>query len=205
VLRQSKIGTTACSMGMSLRAFELIGDRGDTVTHHIRVILLWRDLREAACKSGVRPGILDSADQCPVNGTGSMAGDYADRARRWRARYRRDRGFLALLPMQLELSDEEAAPLLPLLNQTIAGDRYPLSPRIRVLPGIRASLPGALPARTTGGETVDGARARCGGATAGPAPRGINTPVLPPDLPPDCPVRDGIRRHQRRLAIGLSL
>jgi hypothetical protein len=47
--------------------------------------------------------------------------------------------------MQLELTDDEAAALLRLLNRTIADDRYPLSPRIRLLRGIQAKLPGALP------------------------------------------------------------
>jgi hypothetical protein len=45
--------------------------------------------------------------------------------------------------MQLELTDEEAGALLGLLNRTIENDRYPLSPRIRVLRDIRAKLPGA--------------------------------------------------------------
>jgi len=42
--------------------------------------------------------------------------------------------------MQLELTGEEAAALLRLLNRTIEDDRYPLSPRTRVLRGIRAKL-----------------------------------------------------------------
>jgi len=45
--------------------------------------------------------------------------------------------------MQLNLTDEEAAALLSLLNRLIADDRYPLSPRIRLLRAIRAKLPGA--------------------------------------------------------------
>ena len=45
--------------------------------------------------------------------------------------------------MQLDLTDEESAALLSLLNRVIADDRYPLSPRIRVLRAIRAKLPGA--------------------------------------------------------------
>jgi hypothetical protein len=45
--------------------------------------------------------------------------------------------------MQLELTDEEAGALLGLLNRMIENDRYPLSPRIRVLRDIRAKLPGA--------------------------------------------------------------
>jgi hypothetical protein len=44
---------------------------------------------------------------------------------------------------QLDLTDEEAAALLTALNRVIENDRYPLSPRIRVLRGIRANLPGA--------------------------------------------------------------
>ena len=47
--------------------------------------------------------------------------------------------------MQLDLTDEEAAALLSLLNRLIADDRYPLSPRIRLLRGIRAELPEAPP------------------------------------------------------------
>jgi hypothetical protein len=47
--------------------------------------------------------------------------------------------------MQLELTDDEAAALLRLLNQTIADDRFPLSPRIKTLRAIRAKLPGAPP------------------------------------------------------------
>jgi hypothetical protein len=35
--------------------------------------------------------------------------------------------------MQLDLTDEEAAALLALRNRTIENDRYPLSPRIRLL------------------------------------------------------------------------
>jgi len=47
--------------------------------------------------------------------------------------------------MQLDLTDEEAAALLRELNNIIEPDRYPLSPRIRMLRGIRAKLPGAPP------------------------------------------------------------
>jgi hypothetical protein len=47
--------------------------------------------------------------------------------------------------MQLDLTDEEAAALLRLLNRAIEDDRYPLSPRIRTLRHIRAKLPGAPP------------------------------------------------------------
>jgi hypothetical protein len=47
--------------------------------------------------------------------------------------------------MHLDLTDDEAAALLRLLNRTIADDRYPLSPRIRTLRAIRAKLPGAPP------------------------------------------------------------
>jgi len=38
--------------------------------------------------------------------------------------------------MQLDLTDEEAAALLSFLNRAIDDDRYPLSPRIRLLRGI---------------------------------------------------------------------
>jgi hypothetical protein len=47
--------------------------------------------------------------------------------------------------MQLDLTDEEAAALVRELNAIIDNDRYPLSPRIRMLRGIRAKLPGAPP------------------------------------------------------------
>jgi hypothetical protein len=45
--------------------------------------------------------------------------------------------------MQLDLTDEEAAALLRELNNIIENDRYPLSPRIRTLRGIRAKFPTA--------------------------------------------------------------
>jgi hypothetical protein len=38
--------------------------------------------------------------------------------------------------MQLDLTDEETLALLNLLTETIESDRYPLSPRIRVLRGV---------------------------------------------------------------------
>ena len=47
--------------------------------------------------------------------------------------------------MRLDLTDEEAAALLSLLNRVIADDRYPLSPRIRLLRAVHAKLPGAPP------------------------------------------------------------
>jgi hypothetical protein len=50
-----------------------------------------------------------------------------------------------LTGMQLDLTDGEAAALLALLNRAIEDDRYPLSPRVRVLRNIRAKLPGAPP------------------------------------------------------------
>ena len=49
--------------------------------------------------------------------------------------------------MQLELTDEKAAALLALLNRTIENDRYPLSPRIRVMRGIRGSCRARRPNR----------------------------------------------------------
>ena len=45
--------------------------------------------------------------------------------------------------MQLDLTDEEAAALLSLVNRAIDDDRYPLSPRVQLLRGIRAKLTGA--------------------------------------------------------------
>jgi hypothetical protein len=43
------------------------------------------------------------------------------------------------------LTDEEAAALFSLLNRAIDNDRYPLSPRVRTLRGIRAKFPAAPP------------------------------------------------------------
>jgi len=45
--------------------------------------------------------------------------------------------------MHLDLDDEETLALLNLLTEAIENDRYPFSPRIRVLRDIRARLPGA--------------------------------------------------------------
>ena len=42
--------------------------------------------------------------------------------------------------MNLDLSDEESASLLAELDRIIRGDRYPLSPRIRMLRAIRAKI-----------------------------------------------------------------
>jgi hypothetical protein len=47
--------------------------------------------------------------------------------------------------MQLDLTDEESEALLRELNAIIDNDRYPLSPRVRMLRQIRAKLPGAPP------------------------------------------------------------
>jgi hypothetical protein len=47
--------------------------------------------------------------------------------------------------MRLDLTDEEAAALLSLLNRVIDEDRYPLSPRVRTLRGIRAKFSTAPP------------------------------------------------------------
>ena len=53
-------------------------------------------------------------------------------------------GFLAVgFDMPLGVIDEEAAALLTGLNGIIEGDRYPVSPQIRVLRGIRAKFPTA--------------------------------------------------------------
>jgi hypothetical protein len=49
--------------------------------------------------------------------------------------------------MQLDLTDEESEALLRELNAIIENDRFPLSPRIRMLRQIRAKLPGAPPPR----------------------------------------------------------
>jgi len=42
--------------------------------------------------------------------------------------------------MQLDLSDDETAALLRELDHIIDGDRFPLSPRIRILSAIRDKL-----------------------------------------------------------------
>jgi hypothetical protein len=47
--------------------------------------------------------------------------------------------------MQLDLTEEESAALLRELNAIIESDRFPLSPRIRMLRQIRAKFPGAPP------------------------------------------------------------
>ena len=60
--------------------------------------------------------------------------------------------------MQLDLTDEEAAALLSLPNRVIADDRYPLSPRIRLLRAVRAKLPGRDTA--TAGKIADARRTK---------------------------------------------
>ena len=60
--------------------------------------------------------------------------------------------------MQLDLTDEEAAALLSLPNRVIADDRYPLSPRIRLLRAVRAKLPGR--ATATAGKIADARRTK---------------------------------------------
>ena len=62
--------------------------------------------------------------------------------------------------MTLELTDREATAFLALLNRTIENDRYPLSPRIRVMRGIRVKAAG-----------------RSAGAAAGPTAE--NRPAAP--------------------------
>jgi hypothetical protein len=42
--------------------------------------------------------------------------------------------------MNLDLSDEETAALRELLRQTIEGDRFPLSPRLRAYKAILAKI-----------------------------------------------------------------
>jgi hypothetical protein len=71
--------------------------------------------------------------------------------------------------MQLDLTDEEAFALLKLLTEKIENDRYPLSPRIRVLRSIRDKLPGAPPAapapdRSHRGSAIRGERLDLGHA-----------------------------------------
>jgi hypothetical protein len=65
--------------------------------------------------------------------------------------------------MKLDLTEEEAAALLRELNNIIENDRYPLSPRIRTLRGIRAKFPTAPreppPARPPTPEERDRGRA----------------------------------------------
>jgi hypothetical protein len=66
--------------------------------------------------------------------------------------------------MQLELTGEEAAALLRLLNRTIADDRYPLSPRIRVLRD--TSQASGCSAWASAGEAANARGARTGSGTA---------------------------------------
>ena len=47
--------------------------------------------------------------------------------------------------MHLDLTEEESSALLNLLRKTIDNDRYPLSPRIRLLRAIMAKFPMAPP------------------------------------------------------------
>jgi hypothetical protein len=74
--------------------------------------------------------------------------------------------------MQLDLTDEETLALLNLLTEAIEGDRYPLSPRIRLLRGILAKF-GELgpapppPARPPTPEERDPARSSIGRAAGG--------------------------------------
>src|SRR5215472_1860665 len=49
-------------------------------------------------------------------------------------------------PMPLDLTDEETSALRNLLTKTIENDRYPLSPRVRVLRGILAKFSPTAPA-----------------------------------------------------------
>ena len=42
--------------------------------------------------------------------------------------------------MHLDLTDDESSALLNLLRKTIENDRYPLSPRVRLLRGILAKF-----------------------------------------------------------------
>jgi len=80
-------------------------------------------------KSGVRPGIYNAAHQCAAERSRFVAGHHADRARRRGAWYRGDRGFLAVLSVHLDLTDEETLALLNLLTETIR--KRPLPPRGR--------------------------------------------------------------------------
>jgi hypothetical protein len=57
--------------------------------------------------------------------------------------------------MEIELTEEEAAALLALLNRTIDDDRYPLSPRIRTLRNIRAKFPAGSPEPPPAEEAAD--------------------------------------------------
>ena len=53
---------------------------------------------------------------------------------------RGDRGVLAVLCVRLDLTDEETFALLNLLVDAIEADRYPMSPRIRLLRAIVRKL-----------------------------------------------------------------
>ena len=75
--------------------------------------------------------------------------------------------------MQLDLSDDETAALLRELDHIIDGDRFPLSPRIRMLSAIRDKLRPPPPARAVGA-----AEGLCA-ATSG-SPTQMRTELRPP-------------------------
>jgi hypothetical protein len=76
--------------------------------------------------------------------------------------------------MHLELTDDQAAALLRLLNRTIADDRYPLSPRIKTLRDIRSKLPGAF-TRTAASQADNGRGTES-------EPSATRRPAAPPTL-----------------------
>jgi hypothetical protein len=83
--------------------------------------------------------------------------------------------------MQLDLTDEETGALLNLLTGLIEGDRYPMSPRIKMLRRIRAKLPGIPP--VTGDAAIvdiETAPPKARAANETPAPALTHRLAIPP-------------------------
>jgi hypothetical protein len=95
--------------------------------------------------------------------------------------------------VQLELTDEKAAALLALLNRTIENDRYPLSPRIRVMRGIRGSCRARRPNRRRSDRREPAGHAVHNSAFFGPSVRLIVTAIAAAS-PPATPSRASIER-----------
>jgi hypothetical protein len=78
--------------------------------------------------------------------------------------------------MQLDVTDEETLALLNLLTETIENDRYPLSPRIRILRGVLAKFD-----------------------PMGPAPSPPAGPPTPEERDPGCPLAEPRRKSVAQL------
>jgi hypothetical protein len=84
--------------------------------------------------------------------------------------------------MQLNLTDEESEALLRELNAIIENDRFPLSPRIRMLRQIRAKLPGAPPSPPPARPDTRGTRPRASTASGKATPQVKSEPGPPMTL-----------------------